>query len=251
MERRWWSVVVFVLSISSLALAGYSLRAHSGSRVTAKASGRTTDATIPQPDGWVPFSADVTITRPNTTQVVSGRYYRDRHGCARLETGPGGVTAVIYIHNIPRVEYYWWNIESGEWTVGPMKLPSDGWRPIQRRAATVGLHRYPLFVEVRRGKQYNLRAESGLTAYQYVNPTATLSLQVPEMNFFDVLKQSVEGRREAYSNVEFLELSEELFRPPEGVNVLTTTKIGGIVSESPTSVQEHLEHGVQRKNESQ
>ena len=84
----------------------------------------------------------------------------------------------------------------------------------------------------------------GLVAYRYVNIGGTLALQVPELNFFDVLKQSLEGRREVYSNLDLVAQPEDLFVPPPGASVTSTDVLGGIVSETTGTAAEHIEHSL-------
>jgi hypothetical protein len=112
-----------------------------------------------------------------------------------LETGRDGDVELIYIKNVPNSEYYFWSKKSNQWVAGPMKLPPNGWRPIERAINASGYQRRPLFAEIRKGKPYNLRASEGFTAYTVVNNSGTFSLQIPELNFFDVVKHSLEGRR--------------------------------------------------------
>jgi hypothetical protein len=123
-----------------------------------------------------------------------------------------------------------------------MKLPPQGWKPAARRAKTSGLQKHPLFVEIRRGKTYNLRAETGLSAYRYVNTSGTLSLQIPDLNFFEVLKQNLDGRREMYSNLEIADQPEEVFQPPTGATIATTSKLGGVVLQPNEDIPQHMEH---------
>jgi hypothetical protein len=110
--------------------------------------------------------------------------------------------------------------------------------------ACPGKRQHPLYVEVRRGKPYNLRADEGFSAYRYVNNSGTLSLQVPDLNFFIVVKQSLEGRREVYSSVEVGEQPERLFQPPGDAAVKATDKLGGIVTSSKEDIPLHLEHQI-------
>jgi hypothetical protein len=186
------------------------------------------------------FAAEVEVTKATSTGKVVGRFFRDSHGCGRLETGPEGETVVIYIQNVPRSEYYTWTKQSNQWVVGPMKLPKDGWKPMARRENLRGLLKHSQFVEVRRGKPFNLHADAGLTAYLYTNLSGTLTLEIPELNFFPVIKESLDGRREAYANIEIGEQNEDLFAPPPGVTVATTDKLGGIHVQSPGEAAEHM-----------
>lgn len=240
MVNRLVSLLLFLLNVTALAFGGYAI-VHSGAAHAAAQSTVPRGQVIPQPDGWVAFSADVVVTHVDGRQTGHGRFYRDAHGCGRLETGPEGETAIIYIHNVLRSEYYVWNRKRGEeWYSGPMKLPAAGWKPVQRLDTVTGLEKHPTFVEVRRGQPYNLEAASGFTAYRYSNLAGSFSLQVPDLNFFEILKQSPEGRREVYSNIEVAPQPEEFFRPPDGAAVTATDILGGIVAQSPADAAGHL-----------
>jgi hypothetical protein len=72
MAKRSWSLVVFAFSLSCLAFASYVLIA--GRTGYAAALRAATDDTmmIPQPQEWVPFSADVVITHADSTSAVYG-----------------------------------------------------------------------------------------------------------------------------------------------------------------------------------
>jgi hypothetical protein len=75
-----------------------------------------------------------------------------------------------------------------------------------------------------------------------VNASGTLSLQVPELNFFDVLKQTLEGRRETYTNIAIAPQDELMFQPPAGAEVVATSRLGGIVAQPLEDSAEHLRH---------
>jgi hypothetical protein len=65
-----------------------------------------------------------------------------------------------------------------------------------------------------------LICETGFTAFQLVDRRGDVTLLVPELNFFAVLKQSIStGRREIYSNIEIREPDPSLFLPPPNAAV--------------------------------
>ena len=248
MKKQLWSVAILVGILGTLVFGVYALVK---ARALHASAARTTSAVelIPQPAEWVSFVADVRVTHAENDVKVYGRFFRDAHGCGRLETGPLGEIAVIYIHNIPRSEYYWWTKRTSEWVAGPMKLPEGGWRPMPRRANTLGLLRRPLFVEIRSGRTYDLRAKSGFTAYTQVNLSGTFSLQIPELNFFEVVKETLEGRREVYSNVALGDQPEEIFELPSGGRIRTTTMLGGTVAgPADDSIAEHMNKIIAESN---
>lgn len=236
MRGKWWSLLLLLLSIGSLTFATHTFV--SGRALHARQAALSVE--IPQPEHWVPLAADVVVTHADGRDSVHGRFFRDTHGCTRLETGPKGHVAVISISNIPEGAYYRWSSRVNRWTRGPMALPPEGWKPIRRRSGTYGLEKHPTAVEVRAGKAYDLRADAGLAAYRYVNLSGTLSLEVPELNFFSILKHTLEGRREAYSNLELGEQSEELFRAPAGVPLEYSEQTGNIVSLPVEKSKDHI-----------
>lgn len=237
-SRQWWSFLVLVFSLAALSFAAYTVAAFGHSRAT------QTPSEIPQPANWVPFSADVSVTHADSGITVYGRFYRDAQGSTRLETGPKGETVVTFIRNIPRGVYYSLNTKRGEaWLQGPMKLPSGGWKPRVTRSDLVGLSKHTPFVEVRTGKPHSFRAATGLTAYRILNGAGTLSLEVPDLSFFPILTVTLEGRREAYSNVEISDQPEHLFLPPAGAQVIVTDQVGGIVHERTNpALKEHVDN---------
>jgi hypothetical protein len=128
-----------------------------------------------------------------------------------------------------------------------MKLPNGVWKPARRRQSNTALQKHPTLIELRRGKTFNLRADTGFAAYRYVDLTGTFSLQVPDLNFFQVLRQTIDGRREVYSNLEIGEQRKDLFELPSGESVIRRTKPGGIVAESPDEVSSrHAEDMLKR-----
>jgi hypothetical protein len=52
---------------------------------------------------------------------------------------------------------------------------------------------------------------------------------VPELNFFAVLRQSLNGRREIYQNIRIHEPSPELFGPPADARVFISDKPSGLI----------------------
>jgi hypothetical protein len=108
------------------------------------------------------------------------------------------------------------------------------------RAATVGLSPYRQKLALRAGENGSVHAVAGLDAYQYVNPSGNMSLLVPELNFFAVVRQNLDGRREVYSEIEVGPQPDELFGPPVGANVHYMDIPGGIVIHSADSAFHRL-----------
>jgi hypothetical protein len=179
---------------------------------------------IPQPDGWVPFSADVAITEPDGS-VSTGRFFRASDGSTR-EEGRGADYAGIAIHNIPRAIYYEFtqgatdkrNGGRGSWTARPMQLPARGWKPERFHEDTPGLTPISETVE-------------GLTVYREERPDGTVLLRAPALNFFALVSEGGPLRRKrVYSNIEFGEPPRDLFEPPPGAHIIQLTEPGGIIA---------------------
>jgi hypothetical protein len=65
-------------------------------------------------------------------------------------------------------------------------------------------------------------------------------LQAPALNMFDLVNQSITGRREEVYDVVLREPMAEMFLPPPGVTVTPLTIKRGIVLEPTPSNQQHL-----------
>jgi len=193
---------------------------------------------LPQPQGWVPFSADVQVSQPGQPLVV-GHFYRSSDGSTRLETGPGDERVVVSIRNIKRVTFFVKN-PKGEWISRPMKMRPGVYMPGRMKATTAGLFNYPFRLALREGESGSLRADSGMKAYQYINPSGNVSLLAPELNFFAVLQVTLDGRSEQYSQIKMGEPDASLFEPPPGVQVTARSEPGGIVEHSPQSAFHRL-----------
>jgi hypothetical protein len=191
---------------------------------------------IPQPQQWVPFSAELVITFPGRPSH-SGRVFRASDGSVRLESGPArdNTVRVISIQNVTRGVFYL-NGPRGEnrWTESPLQTPTRGWRPLRRLSGTEGLTRYPYKVALGAGMDGSLQASDGFDAYQYIGPSrASMALQLPALNFYDVVRQSfVSGRREVLSNIVIGEPDGTLFEPPPGAPLVRAEAPAGIVRRS-------------------
>src|SRR5438067_2261311 len=84
---------------------------------------------IPQPQNWVPFSAQIKRVYEKSGEVVVGRVYRSSDGSTRSETGPSlDAINTIGIKNISTRSFYMWQ-GNDTWTAQPMELPPEGWHP--------------------------------------------------------------------------------------------------------------------------
>lgn len=177
-------------------------------------------AIVTAPSQWVPFTADMRVTKPDTPPVV-GRVFRSSNGSRRVETGPTvDDVRVIYIMNALEAQEYIYATQS-EWSVTRVPGVTPGnYLPPTAMAARPDISEYPYRLALKRGQSGSLTAATGFQALQLSAPDGTLKLIVPELNLFEVFKEHPNGRRETYTNIELLEPSPALFRPPVGVAVL-------------------------------
>jgi hypothetical protein len=175
---------------------------------------------LPQgPPAWVPFSADVTVAKPN--QTVVGRYYRRSDGSYRLDTGssPDDIQ-VTYIYNASEAQVYAKKPVSG-WTVHilPDMVPGR-FDPPTTMANRIDISHYPYRLAIRRGESGSLTATEGFPAVQTLTPEGAVKLSIPELNFFEVEVRLPTGRHEAYTNIEIGEQPVSLFHPPGRIRVV-------------------------------
>jgi len=172
------------------------------------------------PSAWVAFTADVTITKPNTASVI-GRFFRGSDGSRRLETGPRiDDIQVIYILNTAEAQQYVFSSKAG-WTVTAVPTLSAGRvLPSTFLPQRPDIVEYPYRLAIKLGESGSLTALAGFRAYQTNGPDGTMRLTVPELNLFDVVINSGNGRSERYSNVSLTVPDPTLFRPPPGVAIL-------------------------------
>jgi len=217
-----------IVLLPAILLVGYGAQAWRHQLATA--SSITAQQLIDQPEAWVAFEADVTISHPGQPPVV-GRYYRSVSGSFRLQTGATlKDIRVVSIKNTIDGVWYVYSKAKERWTrhQDVQAMPID--HPPMRIKRGFGLQPYQFRLALRPGESPNYRATVGLTAYQRSDPTdpdGTYNLYVPELNMFPVLAQEgVNGRREAYTNIDLKEPAIELFYPPPGVPVEEGAPIG-------------------------
>jgi hypothetical protein len=172
------------------------------------------------PSRWVAFTADLTVTKPGNPSVV-GRFFRSSDGSRRMTTGPAlDDIRVIYIMNALEGQEYIYTTQS-EWSVTSVPGVTPGhYLPPTVMPTRPDISEYPYRLALKRGQSGSLTATSGFQALQTSEADGTTKLTVPELNMFEVVKEHPTGRREAYTNIELVEPSPELFRPPAGVAVL-------------------------------
>lgn len=89
---------------------------------------------------------------------------------------------------------------------------------------------YPFRLSFMRGQEPSFFADEGFSVYRVVNLGGDVRLETPALNWFALVRQSVTGRREEYTNVRIADQPPELFVPPPGVAVAITNELGGIIS---------------------
>ena len=194
------------------------------------------------PYSWVAFEAKLRVFSPDMERV-EGRVFRSSDGSQRIETGPaGGPIKTIDIRNIPHQTHYLFTraprqVEAS-WTSAPMDVPEWGaLKPPHRWADQAGLRRYPFRVSASPGDKPNVFADQGFEVFEYHDVGGNTHLQAPALNMFDLVNQSITGRREEVYDVVLREPMAEMFLPPPGVTVTPLTIKRGIVLE-PRSANE-------------
>ena len=76
-------------------------------------------------EGWVPFDADY------TSPSMNGRYFRASDGSMRQEgAAQDGTKRFISIVSIARKEAYFYSSDRNTWTVRPVIVPAEGYKPL-------------------------------------------------------------------------------------------------------------------------
>lgn len=188
---------------------------------TASLAGRTSQqeprTLLAQPSTWVPFTAKLSVEYPDRAPVV-GAFYRSSTGSTRLETGPSGDDVrVVSIKNLPSRTQYVLG-PTGVWRSSSMTKGVFAPLPFHTGMKNLVLH--PHRVSVGAGELYSLNSTTGYAAYQYATGNGGSLLLVPELNFFPVVQQRADGRREVYKDIIVGEPDEALFAPPAGATVV-------------------------------
>ncbi len=187
-----------------LALAGLL---YLSSRPSGAPSANEQEAEIPQPSGWVAFAADFTTTEPGRPDLL-GHYYRGADGSFRVEQQTNDrAMRYVAISNVSAATAYLFHSPRGQtWVKRPMLLPPTGFKPLRRR-------------NTMRRLTVHMERVHGFDTYRYVDPTGSVQLQVPALNFFSLLTVKPSGKREVYDNVKIGDQPLELFQPPAGAQI--------------------------------
>jgi hypothetical protein len=205
-------------SATVVAICVTSVMAGGAAAVARRSLVQQTREELPQPAAWVAFEAKVTVQRGGAEPLV-GKFYRSSDGSTRLETGPAeGDVRVVDIKNIPTKAGYVRKVD-GTWISKPIDEASADLRPQRFHAGMPFLARYPRKVSILKGQPYSLSSDTGFSAYQLMQSNGGLLLLVPELNFFPIVRERLDGRREVYTDVSLLEPDVSLFLPPPGATV--------------------------------
>jgi hypothetical protein len=166
---------------------------------------------IDAPTTWVAFQATVVQGSPGES-LVHGRYFRSSNGSERLETGPDlKDIRVVSIKNTLRRTAFTMS-PRGFWTQMPWQAPHDGLPPQYVQSPNIRLH--PFRLAIRKGESGATNADVGFTAYSRTQLSGMTSLIVPELNFFEVVRQRPDGWHQAFREIEQREPDGDLFLPP-------------------------------------
>lgn len=182
-----------------------------------------TRTVLEQPNGWVPFSANVETTTPGA-ETQTGRYFRNKDGSERFEAARASDGAtIVEILNLRQSTYYVSTNHLG-WVSKAMDVGISDRRPRKMYAEMTQLVRYPYKLDLLKGGSRNLRATQGLDAYMYTTGSGSVRLMIPALNFFPVVMQQPAGRAKTFFNIVVGEPSAELFVPPADASVRVSTE---------------------------
>lgn len=159
---------------------------------------------VPSPDQWVPFRADVERSRAGSAERMVGRYFRGEDGSTRSELGVEGERAQITIMNVSTNTYYQLSTDISR--SHPMRVSSQGWRPLKMRETNVNLGKAANTIESFQVRQ--------------LSSPGIVELVAPELNFFALISDNpVTGTRRRYYNIVKGRQESSLFEPPGGAFV--------------------------------
>jgi hypothetical protein len=167
---------------------------------------------IEGPSAWVPFVASVEVSHPGKAPT-HGRFYRAGDGSERLDTGPSlEDIRVIFIKNVAQRLTFSGNPRRNEWTQQPFVPRREP--PVGFKLPTWTMHPYKL--AILKGQSGAVNASEGFSAYSVRTESGIVTLKVPELNFFDAVRQRPDGRYEIYSDIELIQPDWRVFEPPVG-----------------------------------
>lgn len=164
------------------------------------------------PTEWVAFQALVRVSHPGAP-VIQGRFFRSSNGSERLETGPSlDDIRVVSIKNVLQGFAYDGLPRLNKWRRVSWTSRTGGKPPVTYRSPAWSIHPYRL--ALKKGQSGALDATEGFTAYSFRQGSGGVTLKVPELNFFEVVRQRPDGRYEIYSEIELVEPDWQLFELP-------------------------------------
>jgi hypothetical protein len=179
------------------------------------------------PETWIAFEGKVRVFSPDMPRV-DGRVYRSSNGSFRLETGPPGeLVRTIDIKNLDTDTHYLYMKD--KWTSAPMQVPEwGGRRPPLRFADQPNLRPHRHKLSFLAGQEPNVFADTGLDAFEYFDAGGNVHLQAPALNMFDLVNQSLTGRREEVYDITLKEPDPALFVPPQSAIVASLSEARGM-----------------------
>lgn len=194
-------------------------------------------ADIPAPVNWVAFSADRMSTNEATPDsYVYGRYYRRSDGSTRSDAGVKGESIQsIEIHNMTNSTYY--TFFRGSWESYKMRLPEEGYTPaVPRLGKTNFLAKSDEFIQ-------------GFdNIYTETQPSGLVRHEAPALNFF-ALRQTYQGAKTEYYNVQIAEQPDDLFVPPPGAPINAHDTLWGFIGNVTKEEEKQIEEEIQRRIE--
>lgn len=190
-------VVNTITAVSLLVFVGTYLRpAHLSARQPIASS--PTVELSPQPTGWQPFEAQLTVTKPGAP-TLSGRYYRASDGSDRYEESTAdGTISVVTIVNVSAGRQYICDLVHSCCT----RQATDTTRPVGlRRVTTPGLVKSDQRIE-------------GYELYVYTDGSGQTHLQAPALNFAELVSHRADGSVFVLTHIALGEPSPSLFQPP-------------------------------------
>lgn len=178
---------------------------------------------VPQPPAparmWVAFSAQLRYVTPDGLELT-GRFFRDEHGCERRETPTGPQrSTIISIQNFEKQLFY--QMMRDSWNVQPMRIA--GGRPMPRR-----IGRPTGVKDTREG--YDV-IEVEIQVRGRAGSTARRMLVAPRLNDFPMQQDyNVSGLRETAHSIVEGPPDHSLFVPPAGVIITEREGFGGSMS---------------------
>lgn len=119
---------------------------------------------------------------------------------------------MVSIKNVPQGVAYDGLQRLKKWRRVLWTSRTGGKPPIAYRSQAWSLHPYRL--ALRKGQSGALDSAEGFMAYSFRQGSGGVTMKVPDLNFFEVVRQRPDGRYEIYFDIELVEPDWQLFEPP-------------------------------------